>query len=221
MPAITNTPAVGQLAFPTGSGFFALYYGYIQSPAWSDKHLRAFVAGNPTFLIVGDGLAARSDIPAYLHTQRIKALQYVALGFGAGNADTIDTTVDTAMASGYDGIFFDQVSTAYGDGAFQTARYAHVKNHGAGKLVIMNPGLVPPDASMFSYADIVSVENQYAARIPSAWGIPAWRWLAVQGDPATSAAASAASRRETRARESALRSPLLPPLPLHSFREFP
>ncbi len=191
-PTITNTLVVGQLAFPAGSGFFALYYGYIQSPARSDEYLQAFVAGYPNFLIVGDGLAARSDIPAYLHSQSIKALQYVALGFGAGNADTIDTTVDTAMASGYDGIFFDQVSTASGDGAFQTARYGHVKHHGAGKLVIMNPGLVPPDASMFSYADIVSVENQYAARIPSSWGIPAWRWLAVQGDPATSAAASAA-----------------------------
>jgi len=185
-------PPPPQGACPSGNGLFVLYYGYIQNPASTDPTLQTIVAGQPNFVVVGDGLGGRSDIPAYLHQSGVRAIQYVPLNYAAAPAATVDAAIDTAMGAGYDGIFFDQVSTASADSAYQSARAAQVKSYGATKLVIMNPGVVPPDPSLFGYADIVSVENQYAQPLPTSWGIPAWRWLAVQGDPANLAASSAA-----------------------------
>ncbi len=187
----TVSAVVSQTACPAGNGLFTLYYGYIQNPASTDTTLQAIVRAKPNFVVVGDGLAARSDIPGYLHQSGIRAIQYLPLNYGAASATSVDAGIDTAMQAGYDGMFFDQASTASGVAAYQSARAARVRSYGATKLVIMDPGLVPPDASMFNYADIVSVENGYNQQLPASWGIPAWRWLSVQGDPASQAASSA------------------------------
>jgi hypothetical protein len=51
--------------------------------------------------------------------------------------------------------------------------------------------IASPPKSVFDYADIVSVKNQYKQAVPSYPGIASWRWLAVQGDPADLAPRSA------------------------------
>lgn len=189
-PADVNAARI-EPACPTGNGCFTLYYGYIQNPACRDATLRIIAGARPNFVVVGDGQAARDDIPACLHENGIRAVQYVALGYGTAPCATVDAAVDTAMQADYDGVFFDQAGAADNVSAYQRARSARVKRYGAARLVILNPGLVPPDASMFTYADIVCVENQYDRPLPADWCIPAWRWMAVQGDPASQAAISA------------------------------
>src|SRR5262249_6530471 len=93
-----------------------------------------------------------------------------------------------AMQAGFDGVFFDEVLDTAHD--YNAARYALVKSFGAQKLVIMNPGTASVDPALFDATDIVCVENQWDQTLSPA-GTPAWRWLPVQGDPATIAAASA------------------------------
>lgn len=184
----TPTPG-GMAACPAGNGLFTLYYGYIQNPASGDTTLQTIAGEHPNFVVVGQGLEGRGDIPAYLHQNGIAAIQYIPMDYGTST--TITATIDTAMQAGYDGVFFDQASADGSLYGWNRAQAAHVKGYGASKLVIMNPGAVPPDASMFDYADIVSVENAYDRPLPASWGIPSWRWLAVQGDPASAAATSA------------------------------
>src|SRR5579875_3517933 len=132
---------------PAGNGLFAIYYGAITNPASTDAALQAIGSQHPNFVIVGSGQAGRSDIPTALHQYGALAIEYVALDYGNGDATTIDTTVNTAMQNGYDGIFFDQASTDDSANAFQQARAANVKQDDPNGLVIMNPGQVPQDAS--------------------------------------------------------------------------
>jgi len=190
-----HTQSQTALACPAGNGLFVLYYGAVQNPASADATMQTIESEQPGLVVFGDGPGAqrsRGDIPSYVHQYGGKALMYVALGYGANDPTTVDGYVTDAMNAGYDGIFFDEAATDSATYQWNSDRAAHVKSFGASKLVVMNPGTVPPDASMFDYADIVSVENQYTQQLPATWGIPSWRWLAVQGDPASAAATSAA-----------------------------
>jgi hypothetical protein len=49
----------------------------------------------------------------------------------------------------------------------------------------MNPGVAKVGRDIFKYADIVSVENAWNVS-PDPSDVEPWRYLAVQGDPATS-----------------------------------
>ena len=162
---------------PQGNGLFVLYYG--------DPIDSRILSAAPNFVVLGDGLEGRTDVPPYFHAASIRAIAYLPTGYGQND---IDARIRTAMQSGYDGIFFDEVlDTAY---AYNAARYALVKSFGAGKLVIANPGTASVDPQLFDATDIVCVENQWNQPLAPA-GMPAWRWLAVQGDPANIAADSA------------------------------
>ncbi len=178
---------------PAGNGLFVLYYGAVQSPASEDPTLQTIISKQPNFIVFGSGLQDRSDIPSYVHQNGGRALQYIPLGYGNKSDAEIDTLVSTAMNVGYDGVFFDETETdpAMNKHEWNMARAAHVRSFGVSKLVIINPGIVSPPSSVFDYADIVSVENQYNQVVPSYPGIPSWRWLAVQGQPANQAAQSA------------------------------
>ena len=136
-------------------------------------------------MVLGDGLEARTDVPPYYHASGIRAIAYLPTGYAQND---LDARIRTAMQSGFDGIFFDEVlDTAH---AYNAARYALVKSFGASKLVIANPGTASVDPALFDATDIVCVENQWNQALSPA-GMPAWRWLAVQGDPANIAADSA------------------------------
>jgi hypothetical protein len=114
---------------------------------------------------------------------------------GSCNCVAIQTRIADAMGRGYDGVFFDETNSTYN--AYNTSCYDAVKSYGAGKLVIDNPGAVPPTASIFDAADIVSVENQYNVTLPSYPGVASWRWLAIQGDPGGAADLADAEARLT------------------------
>ncbi|MFH7024447.1 MAG: spherulation-specific family 4 protein [Heteroscytonema crispum UTEX LB 1556] len=174
---------------PNGNGLFVLYYGFIQPPASEDSTLKTIMSKQPNFVIFGDGLQDRGDIPNYVHQNNGRAIQYIPLNYGKEASDVVDTKITTAMKAGYDGIFFDETDAAKAD--WNALRVQKVRQFGATKLVVVNPGVASPPSSVFDYADIVSVENQYNQKLPSYPGIKSWRWLAVQGDPANQAAPSA------------------------------
>jgi Spherulation-specific family 4 len=162
---------------PEGNGLFVLYYG--------DPMDARVVSAAPNFVVLGDGLEGRTDVPPHYHQSGIRAIAYLPTGYAQND---IDARIRTAMQSGFDGIFFDEVlDTAH---AYNAARYALVKTFGASKLVIANPGTASVDPQLFDATDIVCVENQWDQTLSPA-GMPAWRWLAVQGDPANIAADSA------------------------------
>lgn len=174
---------------PNGNGLFVLYYGGIENPASKDSILKTIMSKQPNFVIFGDKLQNRKDIPSYVHQNNGRAIQYIRLNYGKEPSNVVDTKIDTAMKAGYDGIFFDETDTDPAKASWNAARTSKVRQ--AKKLVIVNPGVASPPRSVFDYADIVSVENKFDQRLPSYPHIQSWRWLAVQGDPADEAAPSA------------------------------
>jgi len=175
--------------YPNGNGLFVLYYEFIQLPASEDSTLKTIMSKQPNFVIFGNGLQDRGDIPCYVHQNNGRAIQYIPLNYGNEASDVVDTKITTAMKAGYDGIFFDETDATKAE--WNAARAQKVREFGTTKLVVVNPGVASPPSSVFDYADIVSVENQYNQKLPSYPGIKSWRWLAVQGDPANQAAPSA------------------------------
>jgi hypothetical protein len=158
---------------------FVLFYG---DPLGADAtRVRAV---KPNFVVVGAGLERRGEVPRAFHAAEVKVLAYVATGYARKR---IDQAVSDAMESGYDGIFFDEVeSTRH---TYNAASAQGVKRFGAEKLVVMNAGMPFIDYRVFRFADIVSIENAWNVSLRRP-GIPAWRWMAVQGDPARLAPAS-------------------------------
>ncbi len=152
-----------------------------------------------------------NSIPAYFHNANlgIRVIAYIPMNYGQSFGDTwlsncsqnttlhhacdnapmswdctsisIQTRVDNAMAAGYDGVFFDETPDSDSMMDYVHSCAALVKQAGADRLVIMNPGGVPP-ASMFNNdVDIVSVERDLAPSIDFASINDApWRWLAVE-----------------------------------------
>ncbi|MBW4631798.1 MAG: spherulation-specific family 4 protein [Iphinoe sp. HA4291-MV1] len=174
---------------PDGNGLFVLYYGSISNPASEDSILKTITSKQPNFIIFGDTLEGRSDIPSYVHQSHGRAIQYIRLNSGNEPSDVVDAKITQAMNAGYDGVFFDETDPT--KISWNTERAQKVRTFGKSKLVLVNPGIASPPSSVFDYADIVSVENQYNQKLPSDPSIASWRWLAVQGDPAKQAASDA------------------------------
>jgi hypothetical protein len=160
---------------PTGNGLFVLYYGSIDKPPKDDPDkiegpLKIILSKQPNFIIFGNGLEDRGDIPYRVHkASSSKAIAYIPMGGGTVHPDIIDGRINKAMEMGYDGVFFDEVS--YHKHSWNSDRATRVRYSDPTKLVIMNPGVNPtyftPDdranfRMLFDYADIVSVENKYA-----------------------------------------------------------
>jgi hypothetical protein len=176
-------PTVAGLICPEGNGLFVLYYGS-DTDVWQHIWMK-----QPNFVVVGDTLQKRKDMPVLFHHtdathRKVLVLAYVRMKFGKLSSKKVDGQVCDAMQAGYDGIFFDETNDKLRD--WNSARARLVKSYG-NKLVIMNPGKQRVDGSIFDYADIVSVENAYGqspiADPQPATPIPTWRWLSVQGDP--------------------------------------
>jgi hypothetical protein len=158
---------------PSGNGFYVLYYGSL----WSD-FVRIHDAA-PNFVVLGDGLEGRTDIPQLFHgNPYVRVYAYLPTGNGT---NTLDARIQTAMDSKYDGVFFDEANSGASDYNAKVAGLVHAR----GGTVIMNPGHTDVGTDIFNYADIVSVENKWSSTLLPT-GIDPWRWLAVQGDPSTS-----------------------------------
>jgi hypothetical protein len=158
---------------PSGNGFYVLYYG--SAPG----DFMRIQAAKPNFVVLGDGLEARTDLPM-MFQPATRVIAYLSTARGTAN---IDARIDTAMRSGFDGVFFDDVVVSAATSAYNAEVAQRV--HDKGKMVIMNPGIASVDQSIFQWADIVSVENKWSSTL-SPSGVDAWRWLAVQGDPGIS-----------------------------------
>ena len=195
---------------PTGNGLFVLYYG----DAPNSSEMPTLRAARPNFVVAANNDPAAPDYyhfddpAARSGPTGIKALAYIPMNYARPNecvgqntppnsdctnlscSDINDCSscipiqdrITTALNAGYDGVFFDETESTLS--AYNTACYNAVKQTNPGRLVIVNPGVGDPDASIFDAADIVSVENQYVASL-GAYNQPSWRWLAVQGDPGT------------------------------------
>jgi hypothetical protein len=191
----------------SNGGFTVLY-----SNSTSDWD--AVIAQAPAFVVLGDDVGAGSSAPSYFkaRSSTIQVLTYIPMNYGNNGtpynpqcgitnlpdgactntptsyncgAVAIQSRISTAMESGYDGVFFDETPTD--KPTYVASCAASVKQVGAQKLVILNPGSVPPISMFDDNVDIVSVEHDYTADLTGT-GIPAWRWLAVEdgvGDSAT------------------------------------
>jgi hypothetical protein len=180
------------------------------------------IAKQPGLVVLGDHKGDPNDTtPSYFHTRdaAVKAIAYIPMnyggqGIGVGGpcpwsdgpdgacsntprswdctAVTIATRIQNAMNAGYDGVFFDETPTNKPNYVQNCA--ALVKGFGGQKIVIMNPGTVPPAAMLSDNVDVVSVENQYTASLLG-FGVRSARFMAVQGG--VSDAATAVARLNT------------------------
>lgn len=201
---------------PSGtSGLFVLYYGPLVDPLdEGEQRTRETIRkSRPNFVVVADVYYNNSRVPDYFHAEGgkatgIRVLAYIATGGGAVNVSRVVGRIDDAMAAGFDGVFFDEVSNKTDPDVveYYSTIAREVRHFGPGNLVIFNPGTHTVNGSLFEQADIVSVENNTDVEHPTkppdfsappvisppAKGkIEAWRLLAVQGDPAAIAAPSA------------------------------
>ena len=183
-----SQPAIATTFCPKGSkGFFILYYGedftifnrirqlqpdFVILPELSKQQLKNGYLQKIYDAFHHNATAADPAIRSviYAHTHR-----------SAAKPKDIDSFVRKALKVGYEGIFFDDVEADSYD--YNYARAKVVKDYDKSRIVIMNPGLVIQNKSMFDYADIVSVENRWFDPLPVWADIQPYRWLAVQGDP--------------------------------------
>lgn len=178
--------------FPDGNGLFVLYYGELLGDKGAlTKDAEKIVTAAPNFLVVADVYFANALVPRTIHEANttIRVLAYIATSYGnLTSFEAVLGMIRSAMLSGYDGIFFDEVSD--GDDRQIVNFYFRITNEvrlfGSNKLVIFNPGVIALPGWHFDAADIVSVENAYddTPRIKDGRSVSAWRLLAVQGDPA-------------------------------------
>jgi len=187
---------------PVGNGLFVLSYADRGDAAW-DKIKEA----KPNFVVTQSATLDVCIAPGDLQSAGIKVLSYVATGFekiveNARLIQSIKTETTTALSAGFDGVFFDETmgrASDYGvsiqgmKDAYEAIKDVHDLN-----FTVFNSGVSTVDSFVFDYADIVCVENKYfeTPRALDASGnevaIEDWRWLSVQGDPATSASSSLA-----------------------------
>jgi Spherulation-specific family 4 len=185
------------VTYPVDNGLFVLYYGNLDSdPGLTDKQI--ILAARPNFVILAGVYKNDSTRPAYFHTDNgiatgIQVIAYIATGRGSNTE--VKNQINMAMMAGYDGIFFDEVDDDDAKAGYYSDAAQKVREGGADKLVIFNPGKHRVSGWLFDCADIVSVENNVdpATGMPN-WDLPPsttdgrvvdpWRWLAVQGDPA-------------------------------------
>jgi spherulation-specific family 4 protein len=110
-----------------------------------------------------------------------RVLGYVPTGYGTRDASAVEDEIGRyASWYGVDGIFLDEVASDEASLAYYAALSRHVRS--SGRLVVLNPGLVPA-RGYFSIADVVVTfegpvgsYRDAVARAPS-WlqGIPAGR----------------------------------------------
>ncbi len=166
-----------------GESFFVAWYG---DPAAAPREAARVRDARPAFVVVGAGLHARPEVPAFFRAGAVRTVAYVATAWGRRDASDVAREAACAGASGYDGVFFDEIDPA-ADGFNRAA--AAAARAGSDRIVVMNTGRAAVPDALFDVADVVSVENQWDRALSPA-GLPPWRWMAVQGDPAALAAPS-------------------------------
>lgn len=199
---------------PEGNGLFVLYYGTFEATQEKREIRKIIRDAKPNLLVLADVYYNDPRLPDYYHFDGdgkptgIRVIMYIATGGGKMNVNKVLARIEDAMAAGYDGIFFDEVSNARDAGTvyFYSKISQEVKRYGPENLVIFNPGTHTVNAGLFNQADIVSVENNtndpniikppdFSAPpvvVPKPQEpIEQWRWLAVQGHPASIAADTA------------------------------
>lgn len=183
---------------PLGNGFFVLSYADKGDAVWD-----RIKAAKPNFVITQNAQLPECIDPNDLQSAGIEVLSYVKTGYeNAPNSVTsIKTEVAESLNRGFDGVFFDEIMGRASDYQGITTQqlkdtYSTIVEMPDSKLKIFNPGVSKVDSLLFDCADIVCVENKFF-ETPTAIDesnnvthIESWRWLAVQGDPATSAAST-------------------------------
>jgi hypothetical protein len=157
-------------ACPSGNGYFVLYYGS------NPTTLTQIINTGPNFVILGGGQQSNSAMVNQFHAAGIKVFEYVPTG---GSRTNVNALIATVLATGWDGIFFDQIDPTQNSYNANIAGLVHAQN----RLVIMNPGqaVIASGSTIFSSADIVSSENWWDHSL-SPNNVAPWRWLSVQGD---------------------------------------
>lgn len=178
---------------PVGNGLFVLSYADEGDAAWA----RIKIA-KPNFVITQNAQLPECIKPNDLQTAGIRVLSYVKTDFekSVTNIQSIKSAVSASIALGFDGIFFDEIMGRASDyPGVTTAQlndtYRDIVDVPGLQFKIFNPGVSKVDPLLFKYADIVCVENMFY-ETPTAIDengtvteFDPWRWLSVQGDPAT------------------------------------
>jgi hypothetical protein len=170
--AIDAAPAAALSSCPIGTGLYVMYDGTAPSD------FERIVAALPNFVVLAEGLEARSDLAAPLQLAGIRALLTIDT---IQSSRVIDSNIETAMKAGWDGVFFDHVNS--GAHAYNANIANRVHGAGFGKLVVMNAGQAHVDGDIFDHADIVSSQEHFEDALTPT-GMPPWRWLSSESGAA-------------------------------------
>ena len=155
-------------ACPSGNGYFVLYYG--SNPTTLTRLHRAELRDS------GRRSTEQQRPGESIPSAGIKVFEYVPTG---GSRTNVNSLIATVLATGWDGIFFDQIDPTQNSYNANIAGLVHAQN----RLVIDDPGqaVIASGSTIFSSADIVSSENWWDHSL-SRGDVAPWRWLSVQGD---------------------------------------
>ncbi|MCA1668685.1 MAG: spherulation-specific family 4 protein [Thermomicrobia bacterium] len=141
---------------------------FTPGPCWTRLNAAANAVGiaviNPRNGPGGDALAAYDAPTQQSRARGIAVIGYVDTGYAARPKDDVCRDI-AAYATGchLDGIFLDQVSIARADQRYYAAVADTIKVQSTEALIVLNPGVSPPEA-MMAFADIVvTFENIYDA----------------------------------------------------------
>jgi hypothetical protein len=125
----------------------------------------------------GPGAQQQDAYRSAVHDARAagtRVLGYVPTSYGARPAGDVLGDVDRYLSwYAVDGIFFDEASSDQTTLPYYTALARHVRG-GAGRLVVVNPGVVPA-RGYFDIADVVvTFEGTYAEYTAAVKATPDW-----------------------------------------------
>ena len=153
------------------SNFYVIYYGWLTSDSSGSPNslAAAIAAARPQMLIAVPYtfqprfLNLSSQVCDLFHSVGTRIFAYAATGYGARDRGVVGAEVADYLASGVDGIFYDEVVSRLdrAQRKYYQHLYALVKDRG--QTAIMNTGVAESSESLMEVADILMLEHQWRA----------------------------------------------------------
>jgi len=162
IPPVIPPPVIPPVIPPVQTGKLAIiYYGW--HTADIDQQI---LSANPKILIdnTPGGYWHANCNPQTFQSQGVNVFSYIFSNYDKQSVASNRVLIDAITAEGTYGVFIDECNPTATGPLSSLCSYAHAK----GLKVIVNPGVIPQDNSLYQIADFVVTDEQYTGRAPSA-----------------------------------------------------
>jgi hypothetical protein len=175
---------------------YVIYYGWLADDERGTPNAaaRRIAAARPPLLVASywtEPKAHRSlsdEVLALMHAAGTRVFAYVRTGWGATDLQQAKASASEYLAGGADGIFLDECSNFLDSSRLLYYRALAQLVRGAGKALIVNPGVSRCGEDIMSVADLVMIEHEwrsFSEHSPWRSRYPAERFMAVSSNEET------------------------------------